>query len=224
MPKTKLEDMSVRQIDTELADLVRQNSMIEQEISRRESKIKRMGSDPAYKDLVSMDQNLIDLAKKQLDKNARRIASLDRQFAKRGGWSRFYLTQGSNGHIHSNTACSTCNKNGKITIFGWLPDLSGLSEEDAVAKHGAILCTVCFPSAPVHWTDGRGSAKEEGKCASSGTDNFDPSKSRTGFYTGNSLHCNECGKNVSVRRGLSDTRLPSHKTNTPKSNTMPVPL
>ena len=40
------------------------------------------------------------------------------------------------------------------TSFSWLPTLSGLSEADAVEAHGAILCTVCFPSAPVEWTGG----------------------------------------------------------------------
>jgi hypothetical protein len=68
------------------------------------------------------------------------------------GWSRFFLVHG--GHIHSSMDCSTCNKVGKATSFGWLPELSGLTEADAVAQHGAILCTVCFPSAPVEWTNG----------------------------------------------------------------------
>ncbi len=39
------------------------------------------------------------------------------------GWSRFFLVPG--GHIHSSLNCSTCNKEGKSTNFGWLPDLSG---------------------------------------------------------------------------------------------------
>jgi hypothetical protein len=85
------------------------------------------------------------------------------------GWSRFFLVPG--GHIHSSLNCSTCNKEGKSTNFGWLPDLSGLTEEDAVREHGAILCTVCYPSAPVEYTnqfDLDKAAKAENRCPSSG--------------------------------------------------------
>jgi hypothetical protein len=70
-----------------------------------------------------------------------------------GGWSRFFLVRG--GHIHSSLSCPTCNRNGSMTIFQWLTDLSGLTEGDAVAEYGAVLCTVCFPSAPVEYTNGK---------------------------------------------------------------------
>src|SRR6478752_7603092 len=63
-------------------------------------------------------------------------------------WSRFVEVTSSNGHIHSHTACSTCNPR---TTYGWWPELSGLTEADAVAKLGPILCSVCFPSAPTEW-------------------------------------------------------------------------
>ena len=66
-------------------------------------------------------------------------------------WSRFFLVNNANGHIHSSMQCSTCRFD---TSFSWLPTLSGLTEADAVEAHGAILCTVCFPSAPVEWTGG----------------------------------------------------------------------
>lgn len=65
------------------------------------------------------------------------------------GWSRFFLVPA--GHIHSSMDCSSCNRGRNATMFSWLPELSGLTEADAVAAHGAHLCTVCFPSAPVEW-------------------------------------------------------------------------
>jgi len=65
------------------------------------------------------------------------------------GWSRFFLVVG--GHIHSSLHCSTCYD---TTIIGWLPQLSGLTEADAVAEYGAVLCTVCYPSAPVDHVNG----------------------------------------------------------------------
>lgn len=66
-------------------------------------------------------------------------------------WSRFFLVLNTNGHIHRDTSCSTCFI---TTDFGWLPELSGLTEVDAVEQQGEILCSVCFPSAPVEWTNG----------------------------------------------------------------------
>lgn len=77
-------------------------------------------------------------------------------------WSRFFLVNNTGGHIHSSMHCSTCRWD---TSFSWLPSLSGLTEKDAVAEHGAILCTVCFPSAPVEWTNGHDLAKAEREAA-----------------------------------------------------------
>jgi rubrerythrin len=86
------------------------------------------------------------------------------------GWTRFFLVP--DGHIHSSMECSTCNRGGKATEFRWLPDLSGLSESDAVAAHGPWLCTVCYPSAPVEYTNGKElkeAAAHADRCAGSGT-------------------------------------------------------
>tara|TARA_B100001996_G_C18667665_1_gene595461 strand:+ start:2206 stop:3036 length:831 start_codon:yes stop_codon:yes gene_type:complete len=71
------------------------------------------------------------------------------------GWSRFFGVAG--GHIHSSMDCSTCNrwtyKSGQTqTAFVWLTELSGLTQDDAVAKYGATLCSRCFPEAPVENT------------------------------------------------------------------------
>jgi hypothetical protein len=68
------------------------------------------------------------------------------------GWSRFFLVTSSPGHIHSSMKCSTCRW---TTTFGWLPELSGKTEADAVDELGPTLCSVCFPSAPLDWTKGK---------------------------------------------------------------------
>ena len=65
------------------------------------------------------------------------------------GWSRFFMVIG--GHIHSSRNCSTCYP---TTAFGWLPQLSGLTEDDAVAEYGSVLCSICYPSAPVDHVGG----------------------------------------------------------------------
>jgi hypothetical protein len=76
------------------------------------------------------------------------------------GWPRFFLVTNVGGHIHRSMSCSTCYHD---TQFAWLPALSGMSEAEAVAAHGEILCSVCFPSAPVEWTNGVSKASQEAK-------------------------------------------------------------
>jgi hypothetical protein len=61
------------------------------------------------------------------------------------GWSRFFLVK----HIHNSMYCPSFRPTTKI---GWLPDVSGLTEAEAVKEHGTTLCTKCFPTAPVELT------------------------------------------------------------------------
>lgn len=99
-------------------------------------------------------------------------------------WSRFFLVRG--GHIHSGFACHTLRP---TTDIGWLPDLSGLTEADAVAAHGCILCTHCFPSAPVEWTRFKHGEKDPSEyCPGSGGAPV-PSEKRRMRYA----ECPECG-------------------------------
>ena len=84
------------------------------------------------------------------------INAAHKEWNDHGRWSRFFLVQG--GHIHSSTACHTLRI---TTQVGWLPALSGETEKDAVDAHGALLCTVCFPSAPVEWTIGAKPADDQ---------------------------------------------------------------
>lgn len=67
-------------------------------------------------------------------------------------WSRFFLVTSSAGHVHSSMHCHTCKQ---TTTYGWLPQLSGKSEAEAVEQLGTVLCSVCFPTAPVAHTDGK---------------------------------------------------------------------
>jgi hypothetical protein len=70
-------------------------------------------------------------------------------------WSRFFLVDNSNGHIHSTMACGTCFP---TTQFRWVTSLSGQTEVEAVGELGEILCSVCYPSAPVAWREGESKA------------------------------------------------------------------
>jgi hypothetical protein len=118
-------------------------------------------------------------------------------------WSRFFLVTNTGGHIHSSMRCSTCHL---TTDFVWLPTLSGLKEADAVAAQGPRLCTVCFPSAPVEWTD-RGAAKAipADRCSGSGK----PTRYEAGKNSrGGSSFCPECGKWV---KATMYGTTPAHK-------------
>lgn len=108
------------------------------------------------------------------------------------GWARFFLVTSSDGHIHRSLNCSTCRPQ---TRYDWLVDLSGLTEADAVKAHGALLCTVCYPSAPVEWTNGReveAAAKAAMSCPGSGTYDYAEEGARFGFAAGNGAVCNHC--------------------------------
>ena len=63
-----------------------------------------------------------------------------------GRWSRAFLVQNGNGHVHKSMSCQTCFP---TTRFAWLPQYSGQSEELLVADAGEAACTICFSSAPV---------------------------------------------------------------------------
>lgn len=129
-------------------------------------------------------------------------------------WSRFFLVSG--GHIHSSMSCSTCNRNGKATVFSWLPDLSGLTEEEAVAAHGAILCTACYPLAPLAWTDfydKEAERKAATYCAGSGTTEWKDGKVRNGFISGNGGYCGHCGGWAGTTSRYSRT-IRKHKPST----------
>ena len=123
---------------------------------------------------------------------------LNNEFARRGGWTRFYSVR--DGHIHSSMECSTCNKMGKPTEFGWIPEWSGRSEAEALEalvsqSHKTVLCTVCYPTAPVAWTVPR---EDDSMCKGSGTWDYDRSTARLGFYTGNAATCEHCGQRITV--------------------------
>ena len=90
------------------------------------------------------------------------------EWTRRGGWSRFFLCLNADGHIHAGRPNGRqCKTVYPSTPLGWLPDLSGLTEADAVAAHGTVLCSVCFPTAPVEWTVGK--AKPDDECPGSRT-------------------------------------------------------
>ncbi|MGV9748095.1 hypothetical protein ACWDTG_24795 [Rhodococcus zopfii] len=100
-------------------------------------------------------------------------------------WPRFYLVD--RGHIHAHPHCHTLRPS---TRLGWLPDLSGDTEADAVTAHGPLLCTHCFPSAPVAWTVGPAKVEDPSMCSHK--------RMREWKTRGRYAWCKECGGLASV--------------------------
>lgn len=63
-------------------------------------------------------------------------------------WTRFFqLRSTKNAKIHNSRFCGALHRSDPGDM-GWHPELSGLTEEQAVAKLGAALCSRCFRAAP----------------------------------------------------------------------------
>lgn len=153
------------EVDTKIAELSNELFALNQSIERQNDIIEnRQGWYMDYQ-IERAQKQLAEMTEKAQEVNL----ALSAEEVKYTGWSRFFLVPG--GHIHSNMNCSSCNKMGQLTRFSWLPTLSGLTEADAVAEHGAILCTVCYPSAPVWFTNAHeeaAKAKKAAQCPGSG--------------------------------------------------------
>lgn len=144
----------------------------------------------------------------QLTQATKRITERQAEFTRRGGWSRFFLVQG--GHVHSSMSCSTCNNGAEPTTFGWLPEWSGQSERECIEglrgqggdRRAAIMCSVCFPSAPVEWTT---RPVDETACPGSRDWN---APARQGYCYGNWATCDTCHGHIAV---TSTGKIRKHK-------------
>lgn len=99
-------------------------------------------------DLDSMTRRLAkyDAVRTELAEIAAAMVPLHAEYRNRP-WTRFHPVP--DGHIHSSRACHTLRI---TTDVRWLPEMSGQDEATALAalgEAGHILCTVCYPNAPV---------------------------------------------------------------------------
>ncbi len=138
------------------------------------------------------------------------VRQLDEVWRTHGKWNRFFMVPG--GHIHSSTACHSLHVS---TQIGWLPDLSGESEAEAVATYGTVLCTKCFPTAPVEWTTKAPNPVDPNLCP--GSNNYVPGANlRLCSPRGTCPECGQTGISV-TKRGLA------RKHDRPKTTTATDP-
>jgi hypothetical protein len=128
-------------------------------------------------------------------------AALDLNAELYEGWSRFFLVK----HIHNSLHCSSFRPTTKV---GWLPNVSGLTEAEAVAEHGATLCTICFPTAPVALTTPQ---TDPSVCAGSGKV-YDAEKltGRERAYYSPTGTCGTCGQVVGLT-ARNSAKVRKHK-------------
>ena len=226
-----LEEATPPEVDEALSKLWQEaSSLNEQAVSAKLSLAHQLGIRPVYvtkrrREVRETIEELLALAKTKLADEAlprwtrdeierpvnrwhETVAKIEanREEAKpmearfnREQWSRFFLVTNKGGHIHSSLQCSTTYP---TTSFAWLPTLSGLTEEDAVKEHGAILCSVCFPSAPVEWTMGH-ERDTSNECPGSRSYDYEEATWRQTSYTGTGhAICSHCGQSI----GTSKTR------------------
>lgn len=153
----------------------------------------------------------LDWAKENLaavEDAQQKIEKLDKSYT---GWARYFIVPG--GHIHTSTQCRTCNHSWEHpTQFEWLTNFSGEKLADVVDQHGAVLCTVCFPEAPLDWTnyfDRLAEEKKKTQCSGSATWDYDLDTARLGQPTGNYGICEHCGEKISI---TSTGKLRAHRT------------
>lgn len=92
----------------------------------------------------------------------KRQAHLSEVFQARGGWTRAFLVNNTNGHVHSTMGCSSCFS---TTQFQWRTELSGSDQAEIIAAAGELACTVCYPDAPVAVTSKPGTIRTDAMIA-----------------------------------------------------------
>lgn len=206
----KAEIANARKVDTEVARLWGEFHKVNDQIkpimdsiARSERTLKARGTRDFERERISA----------RIETNKTRIAAIreeaaplkeaaqtfDRENYK--GWTRFFMVQ----HIHNSMNCSSFRP---TTRVGWLPDVSGLTEAEAVAEHGATLCTICFPSAPVELTVPK---VDESICVGSGQP-IDKTKltGRERSHYSPTGTCSACGKTVGLTARFSG-KVRKHK-------------
>lgn len=108
------------------------------------------------------------------------------------GWNRFFHVI----HIHKSMHCSSFRPTTKV---GWLPQLSGRTEAEAVADQGESLCTICYPTAPVALTQKQA---DPNACAGSGQGYSTEYKTgRENHHYGRAGYCPVCLRWQTVTAG-----------------------
>lgn len=193
----KAEIANARKVDTEVARLYGEFHVVNDKMkviaksieSAAKSSKQRYNQSPIRQAEIAERIARYEAQLDELRPVANELREIARKFDSEnyGGWSRFFLVQ----HIHSNMNCSSFRP---TTRVGWLPNVSGLTEAEAVAEHGETLCTICFPDAPTELTT---KTADPSVCA--GTGKYSADRRRY-------VVCPDCGQTVNRITGSGKIR------------------
>lgn len=131
--------------DTKLAELYQKRQGIVMSITSLLTSIERMQGKPWEESRVAQYEQDVERYKLELRDLSDECRPLEAVYDEHR-WTRYYLVDNTNGHVHSSMSCSTCYDS---TAYYWCVDQSGLTAEELVELAGEEACTVCFPEAPV---------------------------------------------------------------------------
>jgi hypothetical protein len=141
------------EIDTELGrigtEMAKQYAIIDR--AERTIAMERKYTSPAgtvNQRRIDQCQGLINAAGSELSRLMVERSPFEAEFVGRGGWTRYYLVDNDNGHVHYDASNRRCSRTPSTTHI-WLVDHSGRQAEDLVEDAGCRACTVCFPWAPM---------------------------------------------------------------------------
>lgn len=146
------------EIDKQLSELYEANFVLMVEIQNKLNQIERLQKEidknsinpEGYRYKMSVDalelrNTQLEVLQEELQNLQAEAAPYETEFLRRP-WTRAFLVDNTNGHVHKDMNCSTCFP---TTRYTWLPDYSGAAEKKIVEDAGEKACTVCYPTAPV---------------------------------------------------------------------------
>jgi hypothetical protein len=146
----KIQDMTPVEIDTILSGLWTEQSAAQVKIEQLRETVDQVLEGARLSRYKTAADGI--LLHRSLAEAMGKLSALDIQaepyeaeYTRRGGWSRYFLVQDTDGHIHRSMNCQTCNREGRVTRFGWLIEFSGKDEQELTDEVGPNACTVCFP-------------------------------------------------------------------------------
>lgn len=186
--------MTPKEVDTKIAAIMAKADPFWRKASEARSSLNKYTKAGGFEKSVARYKEELAKAVAKAQEIEREADPFEAEFKRRGGWSRFFLCVSDGGHIHRRH-CQTLRP---TTRIGWLPEMSGKTEEEAVTEYGIQMCTICFPSAPTMpgyikaQVEARKAEAEKAKtlCPGSGTTDHDHSRMRFAFFKGGVCkHC-----------------------------------
>ena len=208
---TNLSEKTPVEIDTEILRIngliAEQNSIIDRGIQIIKTANLRIEQDaydadkmPARIAKAEADIHAAELALIPLrSKHCGKIHPLHAEYLKRN-WTRYFVVQNVNGHIHQDMRCSTCFAS---TQYGWMVQHSGRTAEEMIAIYGEDMCSECYPQAPVLAKGFRKSVADKQAVSCDGDGKYHGDVARDGWQrlcVAPQVTCKVCGESAAITK------------------------